>query len=161
MHIIINGDRMLKKVEFKRLFVSILSVASIVLVGMIFTKGSYSYYDELIKPELAPKAIVFPIAWSIIYIILAITLYLICGNKKTSIFLFLNLINNVIWPILFFKLKLLLLSVYWLILLIISLIYLLYLLFKQKKLYAYLNVPYLLWCFFALYLNIMIYLINK
>ena len=91
VHILINGDRMLKKVDFKRLLVSFLSVASIVLVGMIFTKGTYSYYDELIKPELAPKAIIFPIAWSIIYTILAIILYLICGNKKTTLFLFLNL----------------------------------------------------------------------
>ena len=152
---------MLKKVDWKRLLISFLSVIAVVLVGMIFTKGTYSFYDELIKPELAPKAILFPIVWSILYFILAITLYASFSNKKIIVFLFTNLVINLIWPILFFRFELLLVAAYWLVLLIISLIYLLVLLYREKKVLAYINVPYLLWCFFALYLNIMIYLLNR
>ena len=151
----------MNKTKIKRLIIAFLSVAAVVLFGMIFTKGTYDFYDTLVKPELAPKAIVFPIAWSIIYFLLALTLYFCFENKKIVFFLMLNLVINVIWPILFFKFELLLVSIYWLILLILSLIHLLYLLYKENKKLVYLNLPYMFWCFFALYLNILIYLINR
>ena len=72
-----------------------------------------------------------------------------------------QLIVNIIWPILFFVLKVRLFSCFWIILLLILIIAMIVAFNKKHKLAAYLQIPYLLWTLFATYLNIGIYLLNK
>ena len=150
----------MKKIDFKKLVVSFSIVAILVLISMIFTKGTMDFYKEIIKPDIAPPAILFPIVWTILYSIIAITLYRFIDDKGVRNLILVNLFINIIWPILFFRFKLILFSIFWLILIIISLILLLLKIYKKDKVYAYLNLPYLLWLFFALYLNLMIYMLN-
>lgn len=151
----------MKKIDFKKLVVSFSIVAILVLISMIFTKGTMDFYKEIIKPDIAPPAILFPIVWTVLYTIIAITLYRFIDDKGVRNLILVNLFINIIWPILFFRFKLILFSIFWLILIIISLILLLLKIYKKDKVYAYLNLPYLLWLFFALYLNLMIYMLNK
>lgn len=151
----------MKKIDFKKLVVSFSIVAILVLISMIFTKGTMDFYKEIIKPDIAPPAILFPIVWTILYSIIAITLYRFIDDKGVRNLIIVNLLINIIWPILFFRFKLILFSIFWLILIIISLILLLLKIYKKDKVFAYLNLPYLLWLFFALYLNLMIYMLNK
>ncbi len=150
----------MKKIDFKKLVVSFSIVAILVLISMIFTKGTMDFYKEIIKPDIAPPAILFPIVWTVLYTIIAITLYRFIDDKGVRNLILVNLFINIIWPILFFRFKLILFSIFWLILIIISLILLLLKIYKKDKVYAYLNLPYLLWLFFALYLNLMIYMLN-
>ena len=150
----------MKKIDFKKLIVSFSIVAILVLISMIFTKGTMDFYKEIIKPDIAPPAILFPIVWTVLYTIIAITLYRFIDDKGVRNLILVNLFINIIWPILFFRFKLFLFSIFWLILIIISLILLLLKIYKKDKVYAYLNLPYLLWLFFALYLNLMIYMLN-
>ena len=142
------------------LVVSFSIIAILVLISMIFTKGTMDFYKEIIKPDIAPPAILFPIVWTVLYTIIAITLYRFIDDKGVRNLILVNLFINIIWPILFFRFKLILFSIFWLILIIISLILLLLKIYKKDKVYAYLNLPYLLWLFFALYLNLMIYMLN-
>jgi tryptophan-rich sensory protein len=151
----------MKKIDFKKLVVSFSIVAILVLLSMILTKGTMDFYKEIIKPDIAPPAILFPIVWTILYTIIAITLYRFMDDKGVRNLIIVNLLINIIWPILFFRLKLILFSIFWLILIILSLILLLLKIYKKDKVFAYLNLPYLLWLFFALYLNLMIYMLNK
>lgn len=151
----------MKKIDFKQLVISFSTVAILVLVSMILTKDTMSFYENIVKPKLAPPPILFPIVWTILYIILAITLYRFKDNKTIKRLLISNLVINVIWPILFFRFKLLFVSIIWIVLLIVSLVVTLLKIYKEDKVFAFVNLPYLLWLLFATYLNIMVFLFNK
>ena len=150
----------MKKIDFKKLIIAFSVVSGLVLISMIFTKNSMSLYEEMIRPDIAPPPIVFPIVWTVLYTIIAITLYQFWDDKMIRNAIIINLIINIIWPILFFKFELFLVSAIWLVLIIVTLIYELVQIYKKNKVFAYINLPYLLWLFFALYLNIMIFTLN-
>ena len=151
----------MKKIDFKKLVISFSIVIILVLLSMIFTKNTMDFYGEIVKPDLAPKPIVFPIVWTILYTIFAVTIYRFIDNKKILTSLIVNLVINVIWPILFFRFGLLLFSAFWLILIIITLLVAILKMYKEDKLFAYINLPYLFWLLFALYLNLMIFFLNR
>lgn len=151
----------MKKIDIKKLIISFSIVAILVLLSMIFTKNTMDLYEDIIKPDIAPKPIVFPIVWTILYTLVAITLYRCYDNKSIRNIIILNMVINVIWPILFFRFEMFIFSAIWLVLIIITLILALLKIYKTDKKFAYINLPYLFWLFFALYLNIMIILLNK
>ena len=122
----------MKKIDFKKLVVSFSVVIILVLISMILTKNTMGFYEEIAKPDLAPPPIVFPIVWTILYTVIAITLYRFWDNKKIRNNLILNLVINIIWPILFFRFKMLFVSIVWLLILIVSLLYNLVKLYKLK-----------------------------
>lgn len=120
-------------------------------------------FQNIIKPPLAPPAFIFPIAWTFLYLLMGVSYYLYkkeYNNTKISILYYLQLFFNLAWTIFFFIFKWRLFSIFW-ILLLIFLVFKLILNFKkEKKISAYLLIPYLLWLIFATYLNIGIYLLN-
>ena len=132
------------------------------LMGIIVS--NFNDYQTLIKPPFSPPSIVFPIAWSIIYLLLGLS-YFFYKNKYeefnlTCIIYYLSLLINLLWSIIFFALKLRLLAIIWIISLLISLILLEYLFFKQSRISFYLNIFYTLWVIYATYLTIGVYLLN-
>ena len=119
------------------------------------------------KPWFSPPAIVFPIAWTALYILMGISTYLVCENKtdkkfkKRACFIYLaQLLVNVLWTPLFFRFKLYLLSFFWILLLIILVGIMIIKFYKIKPLAGYLQIPYILWLIFASILNFSIYLLN-
>lgn len=121
-------------------------------------------YQALKQPPLAPPSILFPIVWTILYILIGISYYLYKKNTYTdtieTIIYYLQLFVNALWSIIFFILKIRFFSIIWILILVI-LIYTLITLFLQKyKPSAYLLIPYLIWSLFATYLTIGIYLLN-
>lgn len=131
------------------------------LVGWI-TKGNFNS-QLYIQPPLFPPKIVFPIAWSIIYLFIGLSYMLYrynYQNKETIIGYYQNLFLNFMWPILFFSLKLFLISTFWIIILDISTILLTKKYYAENKLSAYLLIPYNLWLGFATYLTIAFYILN-
>ena len=150
----------MNKSVLKKAVMSFSIVAILVLISMILTKNSMDFYKSITKPDLAPPAILFPIVWTILYSILGITLTYFYDDKVIRNAIITNIMINVIWPVLFFRFQLLFISIIWLIFIIISTIKLLLKTEKNNKLFMYLNLPYLIWLFFALYLNVMIFLLN-
>ena len=133
------------------------------IISGLITNNSIDYSD-LIKPPFSPPDIVFPIVWTILYILIGLSYYLYKKNGETNIVeeitYYLQLFLNFTWTIIFFTLKLRFTAIIWILALSIS-IYTLITLFIQKyKLSAYLLIPYLIWCLFATYLTIGIYLLN-
>lgn len=136
------------------------------LIGLIISlliKNNIDY-QSLKQPPLAPPSILFPIIWTILYILMGISYYLYKKNTYTDktevIIYYLQLFVNALWSIIFFILKLRFFSIIWILILAI-LVYTLITLFIQKyKPSAYLLISYLIWCIFATYLNIGIFLLN-
>ena len=115
--------------------------------------------SALVKPFDIPK-IIFPIVWTILYFMMAISYYLVSKNDKTFGIYFAQLIFNSLWTVLFFGLKLRLLAFIWLIVLFVLVLIMLIRYYKINKTAGYLLVPYSIWLIFAGYLNLSIYLLN-
>lgn len=132
------------------------------IVGILIV-GSIDY-SNLTHPSLSPPSILFPIAWTMLYLLLGISYYILKKEDKDTPQIqkiyYLQLLINACWPLLFFLLKLRFFSIIWIIVLDLLVAYMIYLFRQQNKLAAYLNIPYLLWILFATYLNISIYILN-
>ena len=129
----------------------------------MITSG-YMDYNDLIKPTLSPPGIVFPIVWTIIYLLIGISYTLLKEKgevpKETKQLYYTQLIFNYLWTFIFFVFRLRLLSVLWIIILDVLVIVMTYQFYKQNKLSGILLIPYILWLIFATYLNISIYFLN-
>ncbi|MCD7923945.1 TspO/MBR family protein [Phocaeicola sp.] len=117
-----------------------------------------SWYPYLNKPELTPPNIVFPIAWSIIYLCMGISIGIIFLSdsikKQELIKLFsIQLIFNFAWSILFFYWRNPLLG--FIDILILDICVSLYAIrsYSVKKVSSLLFIPYIVWIYFATYLN--------
>lgn len=138
-----------------------------VLVGYI-TKDSMALYETLAKPKFSPPGWLFGIVWPILYIIIGFVLYRVYMTLKEEkrsygvlILYFIHLLINFLWPILFFNLKLYGLSAINIIILIILIIICIIKFIKIDKISSVLLIPYLIWCSYAAYLNIVIWILNE
>ena len=118
-------------------------------------------YPSLVKPPLSPPGFLFPIVWSILFILMGISVYLVRDNKDLRTIYFIQLFINALWTPIFFSLNNYLFALIWLILLLVTVLIMLYKFYKENKTSCFLNVPYLIWLLFALYLNAGIYILNK
>lgn len=131
------------------------------IVGFLI-QGSMDF-ESLNKPLFAPPKLLFPIAWTILYLLMGIAYYLYrkdFNSQKTIILHYVQLGINLLWPIFFFIFKIRVFSAVWIILLLLSILLLTSWYYKQKKICAYLLIPYILWTIFAAYLNIGIVILN-
>lgn len=148
----------------------IISLALPVVTGLIsaaLTSKTMEKYAFMSKPPLSPPAPVFPIAWTILYIMMGISLYLVLvtrsnnGLKGMAVLLFiLQLAMNFSWSIIFFNLEMYLFAFIWLIGMMIVVIVCAFKFADINKAAAYLLIPYILWLIFASYLNMGAYLLN-
>lgn len=135
------------------------------LSGLATQTSLSQWYPHLIKSIATPPPIVFPIAWTILYTLMAVTLFLLWispSKNKTSAYIAfsIQLVFNFLWSSLFFYLKNPALGFIDIVLLWIALVATIFLIRKHSKIGAYLQIPYLLWTSFALYLNLIIYIYN-
>jgi len=150
-----------------KLKILVISIAIPLLFGFIGSMlgDSSSGFEALIKPPFTPPAFVFPIVWTILYILMGISSYMIYtsnnDNKTSALIIYLVQLGlNSLWTLFFFQYELLLFSFWWIILITILVIIMICLFYEIKPIAAYLQIPYLLWLVFAAILNYSIYLIN-
>jgi len=145
--------------DFKKLVINILIPLVIGgIVGLIIMP--FMDYESLNKPPLSPTSIVFPIVWTILYILMGISAYLVSKSAPIPFVYYVALGVNALWSIIFFVFKFRLLAFIWIILLIFLVIKMIIEFYKTNKASAYLQIPYLLWLLFAGYLNLRFYLLN-
>ena len=151
----------------KKKLLSLIYLSFPLIIGFIVSLiiKDYIDYSTLLKPPLAPPKVLFPIAWTIIYLLLGISFYLYKKNTQRKDWFidftyYTNLVINALWSIIFFVLKWRLVAVIWIIILLLNLISLISLFLKKNPPSAYLNIIYLLWTIFATYLTIGIYILN-
>lgn len=155
---------MFAHIKIKPLLVSVGLALLAGIIGSLLGNSS-SGYAELIKPTFAPEGIVFPLVWTVLYILMGISAYFVyCEQspktKNALIFYFVQLIVNSLWTFFFFSLDMYLFAFWWIILLIVLVAITMVLFYKIKPLSTYLLIPYLVWLIFAALLNYSIYLLN-
>ena len=118
------------------------------------------FYSGLNKPPFAPPAIVFPIVWSVLYVLMGIAFYISreCDNVKPLFYV--QLAVNYAWTFLFFRFHLITFAAVWIALLLVLVIINTIQFFNCKKAAGYLMIPYIIWLLIALYLNIGIVILN-
>lgn len=132
------------------------------IIGILLM-DSYVFYQGLIKPPLAPPNWLFPIAWSILYLLMGISYYKIIDKTDDVIvrqIYRIQLFFNLVWPVIFFIFELLLLSSIWIVCLDVLVIIMIYMFYKIDSKAGLLQIPYLIWILFATYLNISIFILN-
>lgn len=137
----------------------------LILGGLIgfFLKDNFSFYQTLNKPFFAPPKWLFPVVWSILYLLMGISYYLVRkedNNPKDKYLFYLQLFVNLLWPILFFKFEQLLLSSFWIFILDVLIILMILSFKKINQKASQLQIPYLIWSLFATFLNISIFFLN-
>ncbi len=137
------------------------------LAGLLSRAGIERYNETVMKPELAPPAILFPIVWVILYALMGIGVARVSLTgegevKAQGIRLFLTqLAVNFLWSIIFFNFQAWGFALLWLLLLWVLIVWMTFTFWEADKLAALLQIPYLLWVIFAGYLNLMVLLLNR
>lgn len=146
------------------LIIAILIPIAVGTLSALFSRNMSSY-STLNKPPVNPPGFIFPIVWIILYILMGISSYIIYESDSPEKWKALKtyaiqLFFNFWWSIIFFRFSLYFLAFLWLLALIILISVMIYQFYRINQLSSYLQIPYLLWCLFAAYLNFMIYRLN-
>lgn len=159
---------MMSKIDFKKLITSIAVPLIVGFLSSFFTINSIpTWYQTLTKPMLTPPNWLFAPAWTIIYILIGVSLYFVWikgfKNKKvkTAIYFFsVQLILNFFWTFLFFGLKSPFIASMEIVALWILILLTIIKFYKISKMAAYMLIPYILWVSFASYLSFSVFLLN-
>ena len=153
--------------ERKNLIIAILISLAIGFLSFLLTRNGIENYSlNLIKPSFAPPSFLFGIVWTILYILMGISSYLIyesmsCHKSNCLLLYILNLVLNFTWPIIFFNLEARLFAFLFILLLDTVVILMTLCFYGIDKRAGYLNIPYILWLLFATVLNFSVYLLNR
>ncbi len=149
----------------RNIILLIICIVITFLIGNLFAifidTSSYNGLNKIINVP----GYIFPIVWSILYLIMGITLFLILKSNNELKYqairiYFIQLLVNSLWTLFFFKFNLYLFSYIWIILLIILVIIMIIKFYKIKIITGILNIFYLLWLIFASILNLGIVILN-
>ena len=149
-----------------------IAIAIPLLVGglsALLTRGNMQIYSQVQTPPLSPPAILFPIVWTLLYILMGISSAIIWANREKDIeaaqsglaAYAVSLAFNFTWSILFFNFRLFGFSFVWLIALWILILVTILQYRKISPTAAYLQIPYAVWVDFAGYLNAGIWWLNR
>lgn len=131
------------------------------VLGSFFTVSSIpDWYVTLEKPFFSPPNWLFGPVWTILYIMMGISLYLIWIKKKVPSIFWVQLTLNAVWSIIFFGLRNPTLALVDILALWIAIVLTIKSLYKINKPSAYLLYPYIAWVSFAVLLNLFIVLLN-
>ena len=156
----------MKKINWIQLLNIVFITQIVGLISNFLSGDTGQIYSSLNKPALAPPGWLFGVIWPILYLLIAISVYMIyqqvqtTDSKKAIQLYWLQLFVNFLWPIVFFRFKWYGGAVSVIILLDILVATTLVKFYHIKKAAGYLLIPYLLWILFATYLNIGIALLN-
>jgi len=165
----ISKSKEKKRIRFMTL---IISIAIPLLIGgfiSLLIPNIKSIYGDLVKPIFAPPPIVFPIVWTILYILMGIASYKVYVLKydnidaSSALFVYsIQLLLNFLWTVIFFGFRLYGLAFLELILLILFVMLTIKRFYKiAGKKTAALLLPYLIWLIYAGVLNFFIWMLNE
>ena len=149
----------------------IIAIAIPLAVGALssfLTSDTMKIFQQLKKPDFAPPGWIFPIVWTILFILMGIASYRVYLKgiehpdvKNALRFYIVQLIVNFFWTIIFFGFGQRGLALIWLIVLWILIVITTIKFYKLDKIAGYLMIPYILWVSFAGVLNYSIWMLNR
>lgn len=136
-------------------------------IGALLSGGFSGSYEAMYKPLLSPPGWVFPVVWTLLYLLMGYASYLVYTSeasmprKRRALTVYgVQLVINLLWPLFFFRLGWYTFAFIWLLLLIAAVL-LCRMLFRYiEKRAGDLLLPYLIWLFFAAYLNLGVAILN-
>lgn len=154
--------------KYAKLVISVLIPLLVGFIGGFATSNSVSgWYVELNKPVFNPPNWIFGPVWTLLYIMMGVSLYLVWNSKakvkekKKVFWIFgIQLVLNLLWSLIFFGAHMIPFAFFEIILLWISIILNIIFAYKISKPAGYLLVPYLLWVSFASVLNFSLMILN-
>ncbi|HCC49799.1 MAG TPA: tryptophan-rich sensory protein [Candidatus Jacksonbacteria bacterium] len=136
--------------------------------GVYYTMDTYNWYAQLIKPSWAPPAWLFGPAWTVLYILIAISfgkVFLLAWQKKiafkTALPFALNLIFNFAFSPLQFRLQNNILAAIDVLFVLATLIWAMRAIYPHARWITYIQIPYLLWVSFATVLQLTVTYLNR
>ena len=136
-------------------------------ISALAVKGSMAEYAMIEQPPLSPPGWLFPVAWSLLYVLMGAASYLVLSSaaplyeRRSALKLYaVQLVVNVLWPPVFFGLGLYLAALAWLVLLWVLVLVTALRFRRVSRPAACLLAPYIVWLTFAAYLNFGVWLLN-
>lgn len=152
------------KIQWKNLATCLAIPLAVGGLSAMLSQSGMVAYAMMKKPALLPPGWLFPVVWTIMYILMGLASYLVLTSGKESdaalIAYAIQLFFNFFWSILFFRMGLCVTAFLWLIVLWFLILRTTVLFYRIVKTAGYLMIPYLLWVAFAGYLNLSICLLN-
>lgn len=156
------------KPKWKTLLIAVAIPLAVGGLSALLTGRNMDLFDVIRKPPLSPPGWLFPVAWTILYVLMGLASWLVyySGNnhmeKEQALRPYaIQLIVNFFWSIIFFNWGMYLLAFFWLILLWVLILVTAVRFYRIRPAAGYLMVPYLLWVTFAGYLNYGIWKLNS
>ena len=122
------------------------------------------WYSQLIQPSFNPPDWIFAPVWTTLYLMMTVAIWFFWHSKNrnmnTVYIYFIHLIFNTTWSIIFFVFHNIFLALITLVILIVLIIILIVRFKRVNLLSTYLMIPYLLWCCYALILNLNLLILN-
>ncbi|MBR0303068.1 MAG: tryptophan-rich sensory protein [Clostridia bacterium] len=155
----------MKKINFKSLAVFVAISLGTGILATLFSRPRADFYGSINQPAVTPPSWLFPIVWTILYILMGVSAYLIyetsCRDRRLSLGVWaFQLAVNFIWTLVFFNARAFLFAFILIIVLWIMIAVMIALFHRCRPTAAYLQVPYFLWVTFAAYLTWSIYMLN-
>ncbi len=156
---------MKKKIKIPALIINLLVPLAVGGLSALITKSGMKMFETVQKPPLSPPMWVFPAVWTVLYVLLGISAYLVFEDKplyrgrELAVYAA-NLFVNFFWSIIFFNFRAYTFAVVWLFILIFLAILTAVMFGRRNKTAGLLQIPYIIWLIFAVYLNIGIKILN-
>lgn len=152
-------------IKWKPLLVNLLIPLAVGGLSAYLTMDSMEVYQGLRQPPLSPPGWLFPIVWTVLFLLMGIAAYLVwmrdsTGRNGALVLYALQLAFNFGWTLIFFNVQKYGLAFFWLIVLWVLILITTIRFFKENRAAGWLMIPYLLWVAFAGYLNAGVWLLN-
>ena len=155
---------MLKNKFLSFILLALITYSASVIGGMATIGFKEPWYSLLIKPSYNPPSWIFAPVWTTLYLMMTMAIWFFWHSKNrnmnTVYIYFIHLIFNTTWSIIFFVFHNIFLALIILIILIVLIIILIVRFKRVNLLSTYLMIPYLLWCCYALILNVNLLILN-
>lgn len=157
------------KKQTRNFIVSVAISLGVGILSALLTRGNMNIYEELNTPPLSPPSFLFPVVWTVLYVLMGISAAMVYNTRTSPLarrkealtLYYVSLFFNFFWSIIFFNIRAFLFAFVWLLVLLALIILTIVKYYKINKTAAYLQIPYAVWVTFAGYLNFGIWLLNK
>ena len=155
---------MLKNKFLSFLLFAIITYSSSLVGGLVTAGFKEPWYSLINKPSFNPPSWIFAPVWTTLYLMMTVAIWFFWHSKNrdmnTIYIYFIHIVFNTTWSIIFFGLH----KIFYALVVLVVLIFLIIILilrFKRVNMLSYyLMIPYLLWCCYALILNLNLFLLN-
>ncbi len=153
-------------IKLKPLLINLIIPLAVGGLSAYLTMDSMKIYAAVKQPPLSPPSWLFPVVWTVLFLLMGTAAYLVwmrdsTGRNKALLVYGIQLLFNFVWTLIFFNAQKYGLALIWLVFLWILILFTTILFFKESKAAGWLMIPYLLWVTFAAYLNAGVWYLNS